>query len=113
MNEQLKARLKGMREVLMAHYHATRLLPNSAKGDEREVLVRELLEKVFPTPYRFGCGAVTDSDGRVSGQLDVICRVAVFCQLSCAPRNKPSVPCRIRSLRNRGQIEPQLAMGAS
>jgi hypothetical protein len=72
MNEQLKVRLKGMQEVLMAHHRATQLLPNSAKGNEREVLVRELLEKVFPIPYRFGCGAVIDANGQVSGQLDVI-----------------------------------------
>ncbi len=56
----------------MAHHRATVLLPNAAKGDEREVLVREFLEKVFPAPYRFGCGAITDADERISGQLDVI-----------------------------------------
>lgn len=72
MNQQLEARLKGIQEVLMAHHRATRLLPNAAKGDEREVLVREFLEKVFPAPYRFGSGAITDADNRISGQLDVI-----------------------------------------
>lgn len=50
MNEQLKVRLKGIQDVLMAHHRATRLLPNAAIGDEREVLVREFLEKVFPGP---------------------------------------------------------------
>jgi hypothetical protein len=72
MNEQLKARLRGIQDVLMAHQRATALLPGAAKGDEREVLVREFLEKVFPAPYRFGSGAVTDSSGLISGQLDVI-----------------------------------------
>ncbi len=72
MNEQLQARLKGMQEVLMAHHRASALLPNAAKGDEREVLVREFLEKVFPAPYRFGCGVVTDTSGETSGQIDVI-----------------------------------------
>lgn len=72
MNEQLEARLKGVQEVLMAHHRATALLPNAAKGTEREVLVREFLERVFPAPYRFGCGAITDADERLSGQLDVI-----------------------------------------
>lgn len=56
----------------MAHHRATAPLPNPAKGNEREVLVRAFLEKVFPAPYRFGSGAVTDADGQVSGQLDVI-----------------------------------------
>lgn len=56
----------------MAHHRATTPLPNAAKGNEREVLVREFLEKVYPAPYRFGCGAITDADEQVSGQLDVI-----------------------------------------
>jgi hypothetical protein len=72
VNEQLKVRLKGIQDVLMAHHGATRLLPNAAIGDEREVLVREFLEKVFPAPYRFGSGAITDADGLVSGQLDIV-----------------------------------------
>ncbi len=72
MNEQLKVRLRGIQDVLMAHHRATTLLPNAAKGDEREVLVREFLEKVFSAPYRFGGGAITDAAGQVSGQLDVI-----------------------------------------
>lgn len=72
MNGQLKARLKGIQEVLMAHHRATSRLPNAAKGDEREVLTREFLEKVFPLPYRFGSGAITDSTGSISGQLDII-----------------------------------------
>ena len=56
----------------MAHHRATKLLPNAAKGDGREVLVREFLAKVFPASYRFGSGAVTDATGNLSGQLDVI-----------------------------------------
>ena len=72
MNEQLRARVNGIREGLMAHYHATKLLPNAAKGDEREALVRGFFKNVFPAPYRFGTGAVTDAIGRVSGQLDAI-----------------------------------------
>lgn len=72
MNEQLKARVNGIREGLMAHYHATRLLPNAAKGDEREALVGGFFERVFPAPYRFGRGAITDASGAISGQLDSI-----------------------------------------
>jgi len=72
MNDQLKRRLQGIREILMAHHHAGSLLPDAAKGAEREALVREFLEKVFPEPYRFGRGAVTDATGSISGQLDVV-----------------------------------------
>lgn len=56
----------------MAHHQAGARLPRTAKGDERELLVREFLEKVFPAPYRFGSGAVTDANGAVSGQLDIV-----------------------------------------
>jgi hypothetical protein len=72
MKEQIERRLLGIQAVLMAHHAATAKLPNAAIGDEREVLVREFLEKVFPAPYRFGTGTVTDSMGNVSGQLDVV-----------------------------------------
>jgi hypothetical protein len=72
MNDQLKARLGGIRKILMAHYLAGSLLPNASKGSEREALVREFLEKVFPLPYRFGSGAITDATGLMSGQLDVV-----------------------------------------
>ncbi len=72
MIEQLEKRLTGIQSVMMAHHEATSKLPSAAMGDEREVLVREFLEKVFPFPYRFGTGAITDSSGKVSGQLDVV-----------------------------------------
>ena len=29
-------------------------------------------KKVFPFPYRFGTGAITDASGEISGQLDVV-----------------------------------------
>lgn len=72
MNEQLKKRLRGIQDGLMAHHQATSSLPTAAIGNEREVLVREFLEKVFPPPYRFGSGAITDADGLISGQLDIV-----------------------------------------
>ena len=52
MNEQLRARVNGIREGLMAHYHATKLLPNAAKGDEREALVRGFFKCVPRTNIR-------------------------------------------------------------
>src|SRR5205814_3605117 len=69
MNDQLKARLGGIRQILMAHSSAGSPLPTASKGSERETLVREFLERVFPLPYRFGSGAITDGAGLVSGQL--------------------------------------------
>lgn len=78
MNEALRARLRGIREILMAHHGASALLPNAAKGSERETLVREFLERVFPLPYRFGSGAIVDAAGLTTGQLDVVVEFPFF-----------------------------------
>jgi hypothetical protein len=72
MNHQLKARLAGIRSILLAHHKAGSLLPSASKGSERETLVREFLEKVFPLPFRFGSGAISDAAGLASGQLDIV-----------------------------------------
>ncbi len=56
----------------MAHYAAGSRLPNALIGSEREILVREFLAKVLPPPFRFGTGMVMDSEGRMSGQLDIV-----------------------------------------
>jgi hypothetical protein len=78
MTPELQARLSGIREVLMAHHRASSRLPNAAKGSERETLVREFLQRVFPAPYRFGSGAVADAGGVASGQLDVVVEFPFF-----------------------------------
>ena len=44
-NEQLVQRIEGIRQILMAHHNAGALLPNAAKGNERETLLREFLTK--------------------------------------------------------------------
>jgi hypothetical protein len=78
MNEALRARLRGIREILMAHYGASALLPSAAKGSERETLVREFLQRVFPVQYRFGSGAVADAAGLTTGQLDIVVEFPFF-----------------------------------
>jgi hypothetical protein len=62
----------------MVHHQAEARLPSAAKGDERELLVREFLEKVFPAPYRFGSGAITDASRAISGQLDIVVEWSFF-----------------------------------
>jgi hypothetical protein len=101
MNEHVKARLRGIQEVLMAHHRATALLPNVAKGDEREMLVREFLKKVFPTPYRFGSGSLIDSKSGCSGQLDVVVEWPFFCELSRTARKSTSLFRGIGGIRHR------------
>ena len=47
-------------------------MPNASKGSERERFVSDYLQTLFPLPYRFGSGAITDATGALSGQLDVV-----------------------------------------
>jgi hypothetical protein len=75
---ELDQRLEGIRQILMAHHAAGKRLPNAAKGSERETLVREFLGRVFPSPFRFGTGAIIDSDHRTSGQIDVVAEFPFF-----------------------------------
>ena len=46
-------------------------MPNAMIGGERETFVREFLAQVFPYQYRFASGAITDSAGSLSGQIDI------------------------------------------
>lgn len=76
--DPLMSRLAAIREIMMAHHAAGSRLPSAAKGTEREALIREFLAKVFPSPFRFGTGAVIDSTGAMSGQLDVVVEFPFF-----------------------------------
>lgn len=78
MNTDLKQRLLGIQKILMAHHEASQGLPSAVTGTEREILVREFLNRVFPMPYRFGSGAVVDSQEMASGQLDIVVEFPFF-----------------------------------
>ena len=56
----------------MGTHHAGSSLSAATKGTEREAFVNSFLSEVFPTPFRFGTGDVTDVHGIKSGQLDVV-----------------------------------------
>jgi hypothetical protein len=68
----LKSRLEGITAILLAHHRASALLPSASKGADREVLVREFLAQIYPPQFRFGSGAIVDSTGKMSGQLDIV-----------------------------------------
>ncbi len=55
----------------MAQHAAGHHLPNATAGSEREAFLREFLQKVFPAHRRFATGAITDSTGAISGQVDI------------------------------------------
>lgn len=72
MNTHIQNRLLGIQQTLIAHHLGGAGLPNAVIGNERETLIREFLSKVFPGQFRFGTGAITDSQNRISGQADVV-----------------------------------------
>src|SRR5262249_51057451 len=78
MHQPLATRLEGIGKILMAHHAAGLLLPDAAKGTEREALFRDFFGNVFPPPFRFGSGAVIDNSGRMSGQLDIVAEFPFF-----------------------------------
>ena len=40
-------------------------------GNERETFLREFLQQLFPAHRRFSTGAITDSAGAITGQVDI------------------------------------------
>ncbi len=71
LNPHLVQRLTGIQGALMAQHLGGRGLPNSTIGAERETFLREFLQKLFPSHRRFATGAITDSEARLSGQVDI------------------------------------------
>jgi hypothetical protein len=70
-NSHILSRLAGIRNQLLATHQAGSPFSATTKGHERETFVHSFLSEVFPTPFRFGTGDVTDI-GAKSGELDVI-----------------------------------------
>lgn len=71
-NRNLISRLEGIFLQLMGAYHGGRGMASANKGNEREILISQLLSQVFPVHYRFSSGEVVDSKNNNSGQLDVV-----------------------------------------
>jgi hypothetical protein len=63
----------------MAQHQGGFGLPNAVIGNERETLVREYLQKVFPPHYRFTSGAITDASGGLTGQVDIVVEYPFSC----------------------------------
>jgi len=71
-NKYLEQRLAGIQQALMAHHMGGLSMPSASKGNERETFVRDFLQALFPAHRRFGQGAITDSLGQISGQVDIV-----------------------------------------
>ena len=55
----------------MAQHRGGVGMPNAVIGNERETFLREFLQEVFPSHFRFTGGAICDHTGRISGQVDI------------------------------------------
>lgn len=71
-NLYLEQRLAGIQQQLMGGYQSSGATSTAMRGSEREIFIDEFLSRIFPTPFRFGTGDVTDANGHKSGQLDVV-----------------------------------------
>jgi hypothetical protein len=71
-NQRLLDRLEGVRSMLASVHHATAGSSSATKGTERSKFLDSFLAEALPSVYRFGEGDITDSAGRVSGQIDIV-----------------------------------------
>lgn len=71
-NEYVSDRLDGILRVLQGQGSAAGAMTAATRGAERAAFIDLFLANVFPSPYRFGSGDVTDENGARSGQLDVV-----------------------------------------
>ena len=71
-NDLIFERLSALQQMMVAAHSSNGSMSSSSKGSERETFIREYLCKVFPTPFRFGTGDVTDYLGNRSGQMDIV-----------------------------------------
>jgi hypothetical protein len=70
-NMHLMSRMVGIQKSLLLQHRSRQGVPWSTSDSESEIFVHEFLEKVFPSPYRFTSGTITDAAGRVSGLVDI------------------------------------------
>ena len=65
-------KLEDIHTSLMARYHETAGFSSAISGTEREVVMKELLQRVLPGSFRIGSGAILDASGRETGQVDAV-----------------------------------------
>ena len=75
MNPHIESRLKAIQQALNVHRQGGTGLPHAVSGSEREHLINDYLAQVLPPLYRFGRGAITDTAGQISGQLEVVMEI--------------------------------------
>lgn len=72
MNRHVLQRLAGIQQILAGVHASGSTVSTSSRGTERETFINAFLANVFPNPFRFGHGDITDRAGNRSGQVDVV-----------------------------------------
>ncbi|MFL9921600.1 hypothetical protein PQR75_40865 [Paraburkholderia fungorum] len=65
-------KLEDIHTSLMARYHETAGFSSAISGTEREVVMKELLQRVLPSSFRIGSGSILDASGKETGQVDAV-----------------------------------------
>ncbi|KVX98765.1 hypothetical protein WL11_24255 [Burkholderia ubonensis] len=65
-------KLEDIHASLMARYNETAGFSSAISGTEREVVMKELLQRVMPSGFRIGSGSILDADGKETGQVDAV-----------------------------------------
>ena len=71
-NDHVKQRLAAIQKILVEAFAGGGSMSAATKGSEREAFVDLVLSNLIPPLYRVGTGEITDHEGRLSGQLDVV-----------------------------------------
>lgn len=87
-NQFVVNRLEGVRKGLLAFFESG-VGQSLISGDEREIFISHFLSQVLPPQYRIGSGLITDAEGQLSTQLDVVIELPFtpsFSFLATTPR---------------------------
>ena len=75
-NKLIEQRLEGVLKMLLTLYQASDEVLGSQHsaitGPEREIFVAHFLSQILPPHYRIGSGIITDAEGAISTQFDVV-----------------------------------------
>lgn len=70
--ELFRKKLEDIHTNLMIRYNETAGFSAPIIGIEREVVTKELLQRVIPGSYRVGSGTILDAAGNETGQVDAV-----------------------------------------
>lgn len=72
MKELFSSKIENIYKNMMECHRDTQKYSSVIIGSEREIFNRELFQKILPKTYRVGAGAIIDSRGGETGQIDAV-----------------------------------------